>query len=202
MGVRVLGGNLKGMELDIPSSVTRPTSVMIRRKIFDRRQDYINTVFIDCCAGSGSMGIEAWSRNADCVYFLEKNPSVLKILKKNVSRIKSKYPTLSFERQLLISSGDAAASLLSLKSDLRLWEKKNCEFVFYLDPPYNDKKTYDKLLLTLRSIQLDRDRIVVWIEAETGSFLNDDYLDYYGLVLDKKLTQGNRSVYLGSYREE
>jgi 16S rRNA (guanine966-N2)-methyltransferase len=59
MALKILQGEAKGLSLVAPSSGTRPTSVLLRRKVFDAHQDMSDSIFIDCCAGTGAMGLEA-----------------------------------------------------------------------------------------------------------------------------------------------
>ena len=72
MTVKILGGVARGFPLALPrSDLTRPTSVLIKRKLFDWRQDLSGHTFIDLCAGSGAMGFEALSRSADKVVLVD-----------------------------------------------------------------------------------------------------------------------------------
>ena len=75
MPLRILGGKAKGQLLKSPpeNSITRPTSVMLKRKFFDAFQDLGEAHFYDLCAGSGSVGIEAWSRGVKQVELVEKH---------------------------------------------------------------------------------------------------------------------------------
>ena len=74
MSVKILGGPLKGLDLKVCDSKTlRPTSVMLRRKIFDSHQNLEGFFFVDACAGTGAVGIEAFSRGAQKSYFFENN---------------------------------------------------------------------------------------------------------------------------------
>ena len=92
MSIRILGGLGKGHVLEVPpENITRPTSVMLRRKLFDRYQDISDYTFIDICAGSGAMGLEAISRGAKKVIFIENSQKALSILKKNIKSIRKIY---------------------------------------------------------------------------------------------------------------
>jgi hypothetical protein len=74
MSIQILGGLARGRTLDVPTgNLIRPTSVMLRRRLFDARQDMSSFHFYDLCSGSGSVGIEAWSRGAEALFLNEKN---------------------------------------------------------------------------------------------------------------------------------
>lgn len=80
MAINILGGHAKGHALFVPpTSITRATTVMLRRKFFDAHQDLTNCLFIDLFAGSGAMGLEACSRGAERVILVEDilRPSML-----------------------------------------------------------------------------------------------------------------------------
>ena len=78
MSISILGGVAKGAKLATPSSHnTRPTSVLLKRRLFDSHQSFEGIEFYDICAGSGSMGIEAMSRGAEKVIFVESNQMAL-----------------------------------------------------------------------------------------------------------------------------
>jgi 16S rRNA (guanine966-N2)-methyltransferase len=63
MSIKILGGIAKGTILFLPDEkLTRPTLVLLKRKIFDAIQNFDGKIFIDACAGSGAIGLEAWSR--------------------------------------------------------------------------------------------------------------------------------------------
>ena len=65
MSIKILAGELKGMGIAVPSSdQLRPTSIMLRKKIFDASQGLDIRWFVDLLAGSGSVGLEAVSRGA------------------------------------------------------------------------------------------------------------------------------------------
>ena len=78
MGVRIIGGQYRGMRINAPESA-RPTLVRHRQAIFDTLESiesekfghfFDNKIVIDCFAGSGALGIEAVSRGAVKAYLL------------------------------------------------------------------------------------------------------------------------------------
>ncbi|MBP5296212.1 MAG: RsmD family RNA methyltransferase, partial [Bacteriovoracaceae bacterium] len=86
MALTILGGQAAAFKINLPAQVRfRPTSVMLRRKLFDAHQTWKGEGFFDVCAGSGAMGMEAWSRGAES-FFGEKDGQVLKLLTTNLQR--------------------------------------------------------------------------------------------------------------------
>ena len=73
MSVKILGGFARGLNLLVPKGdLIRPTSIMLKRRVFDFFQRMDDKIFIDLCAGSGAVGLEAWSRGAQ--KFISTNP--------------------------------------------------------------------------------------------------------------------------------
>lgn len=85
--MEILGGYGKGMTLKVPPGMeVRPTSVRTRRAFFDMLGDLSGKVFCDLFAGSGAMGLEAASRGAGEVIYMEKSPRVLSVVRENVRK--------------------------------------------------------------------------------------------------------------------
>ncbi len=85
--LQVLTGKAKGRRLKVPKGRTiRPTTSRVKKAIFDTLWDISGFKVLDIFAGSGGLGIEALSRGADHVTFIEKNPLVYKVLRENINR--------------------------------------------------------------------------------------------------------------------
>ena len=91
--MRIISGSAKGRRLtSFKKSLIRPTSDRIREAVFDILLSYKGSsvdVFpfqnvLDAFAGTGAFGIEAYSRGASKVTFVENNPEVINVLKKNL----------------------------------------------------------------------------------------------------------------------
>jgi 16S rRNA (guanine966-N2)-methyltransferase len=85
--MRVISGTAKGTPLRaLPGSDLRPTSDIMRGAFFASVQWRVpGSVFLDCCAGTGAVGIEALSRGASLVVFIEQSPKALAVLRENLS---------------------------------------------------------------------------------------------------------------------
>lgn len=88
LDVRVIAGSLKGRVLRYPADLTlRPTMQRTKASVFESLGEAIrDAVFIDLYAGAGGIGIEALSRGARCVHFVESHPAALASLRENLKR--------------------------------------------------------------------------------------------------------------------
>lgn len=91
--MRVIGGIHKGRRVLFPNSkLVRPTTDRVKETLFNLISNRFDIAIADVCdiyAGSGSLGIEALSRGAKSVLFVEKNFAVAKTLIKNVESVDS-----------------------------------------------------------------------------------------------------------------
>ncbi len=86
---RVIAGSIKGLRLkSIPGDQTRPITDRVKENLFNIiGNDIINSSFLDAFAGTGSVGIEAYSRGAKFIQFIENNKKSCSILIKNLEYI-------------------------------------------------------------------------------------------------------------------
>jgi 16S rRNA (guanine966-N2)-methyltransferase len=88
--MRVISGILKSRVFDVPDIVVRPTKAQVREAIFSSLgSNCSGWDVLDLFAGAGSLGIEAWSRGATSVDFVEKHPQVWNVLQKNIQKLES-----------------------------------------------------------------------------------------------------------------
>jgi 16S rRNA (guanine(966)-N(2))-methyltransferase RsmD len=91
--VRIIAGQFRSRAIDAPPGLaTRPTSDRLRETLFNVLAPRIFTekggaAFLDLYAGSGAVGIEALSRGAARVVFVERAPAALKVLRGNLERL-------------------------------------------------------------------------------------------------------------------
>lgn len=84
--MRVIAGKYKGRQLTSPKGTdVRPTSDRVKESVFSIiHERIIDTNFLDLCAGTGNIGIEALSRGAKHVSFLENNRSCIRLIEQNL----------------------------------------------------------------------------------------------------------------------
>jgi 16S rRNA (guanine(966)-N(2))-methyltransferase RsmD len=133
--MKILGGVFKGRLLSTPKSdTTRPTLAVMRQAVFNILQDSIEGAHVlDLYAGSGAMGLEALSRGASHVTFVETNPEACRCIKSNIE-------TLNVAPQCKLLRYDVFLALKKLRPTFDL---------IYADPPYANDTLLSKLLLLL-----------------------------------------------------
>ena len=86
--MRITGGELRGRHVRVPKTEVRPTQDRVREALFNMLGDRTpGCRFLDLFAGSGAVGIEAWSRGAATVCWVESHPRSLAALRQNVTEL-------------------------------------------------------------------------------------------------------------------
>jgi 16S rRNA (guanine966-N2)-methyltransferase len=139
--MRIIAGSLRSRRLEAPAGLaTRPTSDRLRETLFNVLAPRIeNAAFLDLYAGSGAVGIEALSRGAASVVFVERAPKAITVLRENLSRLGI---TAGFRIE--------AGSVGTILKRLRLGGGLGFDLVF-LDPPYDAAQEYAATLGLLGS---------------------------------------------------
>lgn len=140
---RIIGGRAGGRRLRTPrGSATRPTSDRVREALFSAVESRSGSLqglrFLDLYAGSGAIGLEAWSRGAGVVTLVEQDRRTARLIADNAR-------TLGFARADVVASPVAAA--------LRTPPAAPYDVAF-LDPPYpmpGEEVTADLLHLVERA---------------------------------------------------
>jgi 16S rRNA (guanine966-N2)-methyltransferase len=165
--MRVIGGIYRGRHLRTVAGLrVRPTSDRLRETLFNilapRTGD---RTFLDVCAGSGAVGIEALSRGAREVTFIERNRQACNSIRTNLTSI-------GITQAASIINRDVSIALKQL-------EHAGSQFdLVYFDPPYASA-LYDSvmrrfgsgILLTTDSIVIVEHRIKTPPEAHYGSLI-------------------------------
>lgn len=124
--MRIMKGRHAGRQLTSPGRDVRPTPEDVRDRCVSLVEDELRGArILDLFAGSGAMGLEALSRGARSVDFVENGPSALHSLKANVASLHATKRTRIFKRDVLpwIQALEAGAY-----------------HVAFVDPPYGSKK--------------------------------------------------------------
>jgi 16S rRNA (guanine966-N2)-methyltransferase len=86
--VRLTGGEHGGRPLQVPADGTRPTQDKVRAAIFSALAVHVPEArVLDLFAGTGAMGLEAWSRGAAWVEWVENGQAALRALRANVQTL-------------------------------------------------------------------------------------------------------------------
>jgi 16S rRNA (guanine966-N2)-methyltransferase len=188
--MRVIAGKYRSRQLrSLPGLDIRPTADRLRETLFNvltagNPAALEGTVWLDLFAGTGAVGIEALSRGASMVHFVESSATAAGLIKQNLASlgIKSGFQILKQESiralRALESSGVAA------------------DFIF-LDPPYDTEEAYRQTLETLSKSRLLKPESIVIVEHQKKF---DPGESFGWLRRYRKLQQGDAA--LSFYRLE
>jgi 16S rRNA (guanine966-N2)-methyltransferase len=89
--VRIIGGSLRNSRLDVPDLPgLRPTAERVRETLFNWLAPVVEGArCLDLCAGTGALGVEALSRGAAGVQFVERDAQAAQALRDNLGRLKT-----------------------------------------------------------------------------------------------------------------
>ena len=98
--MRVTGGELGGRRIRVPGGAVRPTQDRVREALFSSLGGRVaGARVLDLFAGTGALGIEAYSRGASTVTWVEQDPAVFRILRANVVNLCGDDPGLRVIRR-------------------------------------------------------------------------------------------------------
>jgi 16S rRNA (guanine(966)-N(2))-methyltransferase RsmD len=163
MALRIISGRLKGRQLQAPAGYeTRPITDRIKESLFNIWQtDIVGAVFLDLFAGSGSVGIEAFSRGARRVVMVERSDTAVQALQANMDRCQM----------------SARASVLNMDvfQALDVLERQGERFTLvFVDPPFTEPELAPQVLRRVARKNLARRGQVV-IRARSGRNLPEGF---------------------------
>ena len=128
--VRIIGGKWKGRKINFPEQLdVRPTGNKIRETLFNwLHGELFDAKCLDLFSGSGALGLEALSRGAKYVKFIEKNNKTALYIKESLSE---------FEKEV---TGEEV-----ICADAIEWIQENNEVfdIVFIDPPFNGDEIYE-----------------------------------------------------------
>ncbi|MCA9000673.1 MAG: 16S rRNA (guanine(966)-N(2))-methyltransferase RsmD [Planctomycetes bacterium] len=139
--MKIIAGELRGRRMLAPEGLgTRPMLGRAREALFSSIGDEVcDARILDLFSGTGSLGLEAISRGAQFVHYVERNPKVIRVLERNLSDMR-----VSDRAQ--VRTGDALAPTS--------WGQGPYDMVF-MDPPYPMLKEPDgrrRVLAAVRTL--------------------------------------------------
>jgi 16S rRNA (guanine966-N2)-methyltransferase len=145
--MRVIAGTYRSRILkSLKGLALRPTSDRLRETLFNVLGSGVaGSRFVDLFAGTGAIGIEALSRGAAEVVFIENHPPAVNLIRRNLA-------SLEISSRCTVLSADALRGLELLNSRQKK-EKPAYDYVF-LDPPYAAAGDYARVLEFLGSADL------------------------------------------------
>ena len=174
--MRVIGGKFKGLKLMPPNDLgIRPTSDRLKEALFsilDSKKYNINihnSSVIDICSGTGALGIEALSRGANKIYFIDQETKSIQIIQKNISKLK-----INNEDKIFIK-------VIKDKSTKALKKINHVFDIVLIDPPYKTK-IIEETLQDLKNYNLIKTHSYIFAESS-----NAEIIDFNGYeLLDTK----------------
>ncbi|MEK6335281.1 MAG: 16S rRNA (guanine(966)-N(2))-methyltransferase RsmD [Acidobacteriota bacterium] len=164
--MRIIGGKYRGRKLKSPPSLkTRPTSDRLRETLFNILAPRIQGArFLDLCAGSGAVGIEALSRGAAHVTFVDHSRQMYALIESNLK---------------VLSADDDEVEVVSKEASafLRKHAKREGESfdIVFFDPPY--EADYEEVLNDLdqgAELLLAKEGVVI-VEHSRKKSPNDEF---------------------------
>ena len=152
--LRIIGGKWRSRVLDFPAAdQLRPTADRIRETLFNwLREDVQDEDCLDLFAGSGACGLEALSRGARRVTFVERNPKVIDAISANLNKL-----------------GEPGMPVI--RSDVMHWLKPGIHEagdkfgIVFVDPPY-DERLERECCHALQESGLLKDQALVYLESD------------------------------------
>ena len=164
MGLRIIGGELKGKKLvSIRGTAVRPMADRLRESIFSIIFSCVHgAIVLDLFAGTGAYGIEALSRGAKSAVFIDNNRPALSAIRSNIA-------SCAFDKKARTVRWDIRKNLNCLKSI----PSSHFNLVF-LDPPYNHSMVEPALVNLENSKTVAKDAIIVVEHSCYEAIPNED----------------------------
>ena len=124
--MRIITGKARGLKLVTPKNyLVRPTADRVKEALFNIIQSRIpGSTVLDAFAGTGNLGLEAWSRGAEQIVYFDKSRESLKLVKANVEKARA-------GEQVTLIHTDAVNGLAMMAQQGKAFE------VIFSDPPYD-----------------------------------------------------------------
>ena len=163
--MRIIAGQFRSRILkSLKGQSLRPTSDYLRETLFNVLGPAVaGARFLDLYAGTGAIGIEALSRGAHDVVFVENHPAAVKLIRENLALLK-----ITSDAQII------AASAIEALARLAKYKTPPFDFVF-LDPPYAAVTEYESVLNILGQSDLIFDDSIVVAEHRKTHDLAETY---------------------------
>ena len=181
--MRITGGKVKGTRLKTLSRHSiRPTTSVVKQAIFSLLENRATNwrQVLDLYAGSGALGIEALSRRAEWVDFVDYRKSCCDIIRTNLEKIGEPH-----RAHIYCCSVSKAVAFLNNSYD-----------IIFMDPPYSAPSTNNLLMNLAKSKLLRENSTIVLCHANRFS-LNSDY---DGLHLVEQRRYGDTFIFI--YQKE
>ncbi|MFH1782913.1 MAG: 16S rRNA (guanine(966)-N(2))-methyltransferase RsmD, partial [Candidatus Omnitrophota bacterium] len=123
--MKIISGKFRGRVIDMPKDA-RPTSNKAREALFEiLKNDIHGKSFLDLYSGSGAVGLEALSRGAEGISFVDSSQESIKTIRKNITKLN------------ILDSYSIYIYTKNALQAIRDFNKKGARFdIIFMDPPY------------------------------------------------------------------
>jgi len=186
---KIVAGKYKGKVLKLPSKeTTRSSKGIVLESYFNTLQfDIIDSILVELFSGSGSIGLEALSRGAKRILFMERDREALGVLRSNIAQ--------TDPAACEVIAGDTFETIGQVLNRLKQLNEKA---YFFIDPPFSIREghedVYDKMLGLIARLPRENVRLVT-IEHMSALEL-PDVIGQYALQKRKKFGKTSLSYYL------
>ena len=188
---KIISGKFKGKTLKLPSlTTTRSSKGIVLESFFNTIQfNIIDATFVEVFSGSGSIGLEALSRGAKRILFMEKDRAAQKVLRENIDQ--------TDPSACEVYAGDSFVNISQVVSRLK---KLGEDAYIYIDPPFSIREghedIYDNTMKLIEELPTEVVKMIV-VEHMTGLELPET-LGVYEKGKSKKFGKTSLTYYNAS----
>ena len=150
---RIVAGKFKGKTLRLPSkTTTRSSKGVVLESFFNTIQfEIIDACFVELFSGSGSVGLEALSRGAKKIFFMEIDREAQKVLRGNIAQTDCE-----------VFPGDSFENIARVVERLKQLDERA---YFYIDPPFSIREghetIYDRTMQLIANLPPERVKLII-----------------------------------------
>jgi 16S rRNA (guanine(966)-N(2))-methyltransferase RsmD len=171
--LRITGGTLQGLYVQVPDGIIRPSMDKMRESVFACLGDLSGVSFLDLFSGSGIIALEAASRGASCIEAVENDPLKRKTLLQNVSLSPVRINCRFISAELYVQRA-----------------KKSSDYLF-LDPPFPYRFKWELLARISASVLVSNESKIIihrpsqdYLKEEISLLKKEDSREYGRSVVD------------------
>ncbi len=160
--MRIVAGRFKGRVLiSFQEDHIRPTTNRVKESLFNKWMQYVDGArVLDLFSGTGSLGIEALSRGATHVDFVEAHSKSIAILKKNIELLK-------------LSPAEYSITKTDVISFLKKYQGEPYDLIL-ADPPFTEKMAHDVMHALDNSVCFSPQTLIA-IESQKKERIDENY---------------------------
>ena len=181
--LKIIAGKFKGFKLKNFDSVKiRPTPGKVREAVFDiLGSDTLSSNFLDLFAGTGAVGIEALSRGAQSVTFVDRDKQAIGLIKNNLKKINST------DFSYIIKSNYLNA-FEKMETDQKRYG------IIFIDPPY--KKDFAlKVMIKIDKYHIAKRNSIIVLQHHVDEKIENNFKNM-ALIKEKKYGNTSISIYI------